>query len=67
MTMRLCSAALRVDVLSKHLSCALFLSSLMACGTLSRQQDATAPLLPLAAGSELKTAVDALAQPLIDA
>ncbi|MDO9321253.1 MAG: serine hydrolase domain-containing protein [Pseudomonas sp.] len=39
----------------------------MACGTLSSQQNATATLPALAAGSELKAAVDALAQPLIDA
>ncbi|MDO8697544.1 MAG: serine hydrolase, partial [Pseudomonas sp.] len=38
----------------------------MACGTLSRQQNATTTLSALAAGSELKAAVDALAQPLID-
>lgn len=40
--------------------------SLTACGTLSRQRDATATLPPLAADSDLKTAVDTLAQPLID-
>ncbi|MDP3847108.1 MAG: serine hydrolase domain-containing protein [Pseudomonas sp.] len=54
-------------MLSKQFGCALVLSSLIACGTLSRQQDATATLPTLAAGSDLKAAVDALAQPLIDA
>jgi CubicO group peptidase (beta-lactamase class C family) len=64
--MRLGSAALWVDLLSKQLGCALVLSSLLACGTLSRQQDATATLPALAAGSDLKVVVDDLAQPLID-
>jgi CubicO group peptidase (beta-lactamase class C family) len=65
--MRLGSAALKVDLLSKQLGCALILASLMACGTLSRQQDRAMHLPALAAGSDLKVAVDALAQPLIDA
>lgn len=65
--MRLCSTAPRADLLSKPLIGVLVLSSLMAYGTLSRQQNATTILPALAAGSDLKVAVDALAQPLIDA
>lgn len=64
--MRLCSAALSVDWLGKQLGCALLFLSLVACGTLSRQQDAAVNLPALAAGSDLKAAVDALAQPLIE-